>query len=57
MQDSSGRRFLGAWRPAKPVSEMTDDDWDAFAQFVQQEIVKRVPLEPDSPEDEPDSAL
>jgi hypothetical protein len=45
-EGSSGRRFLGVWRPPKPVSEMTDEELDAFARAVWEEIVQKMRSEP-----------
>ena len=28
---AGGRRFLGAYRPPRPIAEMTDDELDAYA--------------------------
>jgi hypothetical protein len=41
-EPSTGRRFIGAWRPSKPVSEMTDEDWEVFARSVYEQVVARV---------------
>ena len=52
-EPTAGRRFIGAWRPAKPASEMTDEDWDAFARFVYEEVVARIKDAPAPSDDEP----
>jgi len=52
-EPAAGRRFIGAWRPAKPASDMTDEDWGAFARFVYEEVVARIKDPPPPNDHEP----
>jgi hypothetical protein len=43
--EKEGRTFLGAYEPPKPISEMTDEEIDQFAEFLFEQVSKQLEIE------------